>query len=229
MHPALWKQRLSNWSCGLLTALVALTLGAGLLRVYAAVEAVTPWTWGTGPLAAVAAFVLMDLLAYWQHRAEHRLQLLWAIHEVHHQPTHCDTSVSLRTSCLSPLTVLTMHLVLAAAGLPLAVYLPVYAAHVALMFLLHTRLPRWLDRTGWLFNSPRLHRAHHSNHPRLRGKNLGGVFVVWDRLFGTFEPDCDDATTHGLGARPMPLNPLRANLEPLLRLWRRQRAADAAV
>lgn len=220
MNATIWQQRFSNYACGALTGLVSLTVGSLVLGVYALLAKATPFTWSEGPLAYVAAFIAVDFIYYWQHRAEHRSPMLWAIHEVHHQATHCDASVSLRTSALAPISVLTFHLVLAVAGVPLKVYLPVYAVHTALVFLLHTKLPDALNRVGWVFNSPYLHRAHHSNHPTLRGKNLGGVLIVWDRLFGTFEAKCDEATTFGIGQRETPLNPVTANVAPVLR-WLR--------
>lgn len=123
-----------------------------------------------------------------------------------------DTSVSLRTSMFAPLTVLSLHLVLALCGVPFKAYFPMYLLHTALVFMLHSRTPKWFDRAGWVFNSPYLHRAHHSTVPRLRGKNFGGVFIVWDRLFGTFEGQCAEATSFGIGKRETPLNPFVANL-----------------
>ncbi len=218
MDTATWKHRLSNYGCGALAALTSLTVGSALLALYHQLSSAMPHRWSDGPLSWVAAFLALDLLYYVQHRAEHRVPLLWAVHEVHHQSKLCDTSVSLRLSALAPVTVLSFHLLLALAGVPTQVYLATYALHAALIFLLHTRTPRWLDRAGRVFNSPYLHRGHHSNHPRLRGKNLGGVLVLWDRLFGTWEPRCDDATDFGVGDRPTPLNPVLANLRPLRRL-----------
>lgn len=215
-----WKQRLSNYGCGALAGLTSLTLGGALLGVYDTLTRFAPWSWGASPWAYAAAFVAIDVLYYVQHRAEHRVPLLWALHEVHHQSTVCDTSVSLRLSMFTPLSVLSFQLVLALAGVPTRVYVAMYALHGALIFLLHSRTPAWFDRAGLVFNSPYLHRGHHSNHPRLRGKNLGGVFVLWDRLFGTFEARCDDATGYGVG-RATPLNPLRANAAPWLRRWAR--------
>lgn len=211
-----WKQRFSNWACGAVTAVVGLTLGAGLLSVYRSLECYAPWRWPANPVVSfVLAFIAIDLIYYWQHRAEHRFKWLWAIHAVHHQSNLCDASVSFRTSALAPLTVLALHLPLAFSGLPFAIYFPAYVLHVGLIFLLHSRTPRWIDRAGWVFNSPYLHRAHHSNHPKLRGKNLGGVFIIWDRLFGTFEGRCEEATEYGIGKQVAPLNPLAANLAPL--------------
>ena len=212
-----WKQRLSNYGCGALAAMTSLTVGGALLGVYDLLARHASRSWGDGLPAYVAAFVAIDLLYYVQHRAEHRVPWLWALHEVHHQSTLCDTSVSLRLSALTPVSVLGFLLVLAVAGAPTHVYLAMYALHGALIFLLHARTPQWFDRAGWVLNSPYLHRGHHSNHPRLRGKNLGGVFVVWDRLCGTYESRCDDATCYGVGQRATPLNPVAANLAPWLR------------
>lgn len=212
-----WKQRLSNYGCGALAGMTSLTVGGALLGVYDLLARHASRSWGDGLPAYVAAFVAIDLLYYVQHRAEHRVPWLWALHEVHHQSTLCDTSVSLRLSALTPVSVLGFQLVLAVAGAPTHVYLAMYALHGALIFLLHARTPRWFDRAGWVLNSPYLHRGHHSNHPRLRGKNLGGVFVVWDRLCGTYEARCDDATRYGVGQRATPLNPVAANVAPWLR------------
>jgi len=214
---ATWQQRFSNYGCGALAGATSLAVGGGLIGLYDVLTRFAWRSWGSSPFAYVAAFVAIDFLYYVQHRAEHRLPLLWAIHEVHHQSNVCDTSVSLRLSALTPLTVLGFHLVLALAGVPTQVYLATYALHGALIFLLHSRTPKWFDRAGWVFNSPYIHRGHHSHHPKLRGKNLGGVFVVWDRLFGTWESECDDATSYGLG-RPTLLNPVIANVKPLRRL-----------
>lgn len=223
MDTPLWKHRLSNYGCGALTLLSSATLGALLLAAYRALAPLGLGYWPRAPVAAFAlAFVALDVLYYWQHRAEHRFAALWAIHAVHHQSNVCDASVSLRTSALAPVTVLALHLPLSLLGLPFEVYLPAYLAHTAFVFLLHSRTPRWLDRVGWVFNSPYLHRAHHSSQARYRGKNLGGVFVLWDRLFGTFEPDCDDATRFGIGDAPTPLHPVTANLLPLQRWWARR-------
>lgn len=218
----LWKHRLSNYACGALTLLSSLTLGSLLLAAYraTATHGLKLWPRASAP-AFLLAFVTIDFLYYWQHRAEHRVGVLWAIHAVHHQSNVCDASVSLRISALAPLSVLTLHLALALTGLPFEVYLPAYLAHTAFVFLLHSRTPRWFDRAGLVFNSPYLHRAHHSSQPRFRGKNLGGVFIVWDRLFRTFEPDCDDATRFGIGDEPTPLEPFTANLRPLRQWWAR--------
>ena len=168
-----WKQRFSNWACGVLTLLLGLTVGGSLLSAFRWLGCYAPERWPRNPVQSfVLAFLAIDFIYCWQHRAEHRSKLLWVIHAVHHQSVLCDTSVSLRTSALAPLTGLCLHLLLAVSGLPFAVYFPTYLLHSAFIFLLHTRAPRFVDRAGWVLNSAYLHRAHHSNHPKLRGKNF---------------------------------------------------------
>jgi sterol desaturase/sphingolipid hydroxylase (fatty acid hydroxylase superfamily) len=217
----LWKHRLSNWGCG------ALTVAAG---VGLALVARPLWSqlallrWPGGWAGAALAFVALDVLYYLQHRAEHSNRWMWAVHSVHHQSTICDASVSLRTSALAPLTVFAFHLPLAVLGLPLGVYVAAYVVHTALVVMLHTRTPKWMHGPARLLNGPHLHRGHHSNAPRLRGKNLGGVFIVWDRLFGTFEGDCSNVETFGIGSKPTPLSPVEANVAPLRALLATARA-----
>src|SRR5690349_18243350 len=102
-----WKQRFSNWACGGLTALVGLTVGGALLAAYRELECYAPFRWPANPVVSgLLAFIAIDLLYYWQHRAEHRSKLLWTIHAVHHQSNLCDLSVSLRASALAPIAVL---------------------------------------------------------------------------------------------------------------------------
>jgi alkylglycerol monooxygenase len=217
-----WKHRLSNWGCGALTVAVGLLLAGLAAPLWAKVALVQ---WSANPVVMfAAALVAIDFLYYWQHRAEHASKWLWAIHSVHHQSTICDASVSLRTSALAPLTVLVSHLPLAVLGLEFEIYVAAYLVHTAAVFLLHTRTPSWLNRAGRIFNRPHLHRGHHSNLPRLRGKNLGGVLIVWDRLFGTFEADCKEVRTFGIGQAPTLLSPLAANWAPVRAMWAAARA-----
>ena len=212
MNAPLWKHRLSNWSCGVLTVLVGLAVTAVVAPLWVVLQRHAVVGWPAHPAVGFGlALLALDFLYYWLHRAEHRSRALWAIHSVHHQSTICDASVSLRTSALAPVSVIGSHVVLALFGLPFELYVAAYLAHTAVVFMLHTRLPGVFNRASWVFNSPYLHRAHHSTLPRLRGKNLGGVLVIWDRLFGTFEADCDDAHEFGIGRAPTPLSPVAAH------------------
>lgn len=84
MTKTVWQLRVSNWSCGILTALVSLTLGSQVLRLYALITDRSPFHLDVSPLTMLVTFVALDVLYYAQHRAEHRVKWLWRMHSVHH-------------------------------------------------------------------------------------------------------------------------------------------------
>ena len=227
---------LSNLGCGLLRAAVALSVGGTLAAVYHAVYqrfafvelgADRASTW-------LLAFIGYDFLYYWVHRLSHRVPVLWAGHAIHHEATHFNLTVLVRASAIAPLQVFPCYLPLALLGIPTAVYLAVALGVHALMFGLHTRLLGNLGALGWVLNTPSHHRVHHSARPEHFGRNLGGVLIVWDRLFGTFQAEAEVVTEFGLASRRLIACPIRANLVPFRELFwpgtkARARSVVAAV
>lgn len=226
MNRSIWTHRLSNYGCGLLAAGTTLALrGAGVAVYGAGYEAGGKWIAGFGIAQVALTFLLIDILYYVQHRLEHRMGPLWAIHSVHHQSEICDASVSLRVPMLASLAVGLFHLPLSFVGIEPLTYVVAYLLHTGVVVLFHSRTPRWLDRAGWVFNSPYLHRLHHASNPELVDKNFGGVLVVWDRLFGTFQAKHEGPLVFGVDGAATPLNPLAANLAPWRQIFTsRQRA-----
>lgn len=170
-----------------------------------------PFTWWSFSIA----FVLEDCRYYWWHRISHRSRWFWASHVVHHSSQHFNLSTNLRQSWTSQFSGLTL------LGMPLA-FLGFNPALVALAFTLnllyqfwiHTesvdRMPRWFE---WLLNTPSHHRVHHASNPRYLDANYAGVFMIWDRLFGSFVAERGDeppryGIVHNLGS----FNPLRIAL-----------------
>jgi sterol desaturase/sphingolipid hydroxylase (fatty acid hydroxylase superfamily) len=159
----------------------------------------------------VALVVLVDLGYYAFHRASHRVNLFWASHVVHHQSEEYNLSTALRQSWLEILFSWVFYLPLAVLGFsPLAV-LAASTLNTLYQFWIHTRsigkLPRWVE--AWL-NTPSHHRVHHGVNPKYIDKNYGGIFIVWDRLFGTFVEEDEEpvyGTVHPLAS----WNPLWAN------------------
>ena len=212
-----WRIRLSNYGCGLLAALAALGCrGLGVAAFKGGHQVGMQLFPAFSVLGFVLTFIAIDLLYYLQHRLEHRVPVLWAIHSVHHQAELCDTSVSLRISVFASAAVGLFHLPLAFLGVEPTLYLAAYGVHAAIVFCFHARLPKWLDRVGWVFNSPLVHRLHHASNVELRDQNFAGVFVVWDRLFGTFRGSHQGPLVFGVDGEKTPLSPLEANIKP----WR---------
>ncbi len=135
-------------------------------------------------------FVLQDFLYYWFHRASHRIRWLWASHVVHHSSRLMNFSTAFRQSLTYPISGMWLFWTpLVLIGFDVKLVLAVVAINLAFQFFVHTR---WGKHWGWLglvLNTPSWHRVHHACNPVYIDKNFAGVLVVWDRLFGTFEPE----------------------------------------
>ena len=171
----------------------ALTAGAVYalsLWLYAFRLADIPFAWWAWPVC----FVLDDLAYYAFHRSAHRVRWFWASHVNHHSSQHYNLSTALRQTWTGffagsflfrlPLFLIGFHpvMVFFCAGLNL-----VY------QFWIHTevvgRCPRWFES---VMNTPSHHRVHHATNPRYLDRNYAGVFIVWDKIFGSFVPEIDD-------------------------------------
>src|SRR5262245_16522519 len=144
---------------------------------------------GTGPWAWVALFFAEDFVYYWWHRSSHEVRLLWAAHENHHSSQHYNLSTALRQSWTTPFTTVPFYVCLPLLGFhPLMIQTQV-AVSLLYQFWLHTELVGRLGPFEWLFNTPSHHRVHHGTQVEYLDRNHGGILIVWDRLFGTFESE----------------------------------------
>jgi sterol desaturase/sphingolipid hydroxylase (fatty acid hydroxylase superfamily) len=144
---------------------------------------------GTGAWAFVALFFAEDFVYYWWHRASHEVRLLWAAHENHHSSRHYNLSTALRQSWTTPFTTVPFYVFLPLLGFhPLMIATQV-AVSLLYQFWLHTELVGRLGPFEWLMNTPSHHRVHHGTNLEYLDRNHGGILILWDRLFGTFEPE----------------------------------------
>jgi sterol desaturase/sphingolipid hydroxylase (fatty acid hydroxylase superfamily) len=202
---------LANLACGVyqqaLVAVLIGVLGAPYAWAYAHLR-VTDW-FDAHPIAAWCfAFVASDFFYYWFHRWSHEAAIGWFSHVVHHQSEEYNLSVALRQDAWQPLFSLWFQLPVALAGVSPTVFLSAYGVVIVYQFWIHTRL---IDRLGpleWVLNTPSHHRVHHGVDPRYLDKNYAGVFIVWDRLFGTFHAE-RTRPTYGLVHNLDTHNPLR--------------------
>ena len=145
------------------------------------------WAW---PLA----FILDDLKYYWVHRAGHRIRWMWASHVNHHSSQHYNLSTALRQSWTGAFTFgLLFALPLVLLGFHPVMLAIVGGINLIYQFWIHTeaigRMPRWFEA---VMNTPSHHRVHHATNPRYLDRNYAGVFIVWDKMFGTFEEEQPD-------------------------------------
>ncbi len=140
----------------------------------------------------LAAFVLIDHQYYWAHRTTHTYNIAWAAHVAHHSSPEYNLAVALRQSGSQSLVTMWFFFPLALVGFTWKHYGICFAINLIYQFWIHTRLIGRLGPLELVFNTPSHHRVHHGRNPKYIDKNHAGVFIVWDRLYGTFEPEAEE-------------------------------------
>ena len=180
------------------------------------------------------AFVAVDFSGYWSHRLNHSVNFFWNTHVVHHSSEEFNLPCALRQSISELLGVYAVFLLPAALlGVPAEVIQLIAPIHLFLQFWYHTR---HVPKLGWLeyvLITPSQHRVHHAINPVYLDKNLGQVFSLWDRLFGTFQEELDDVEpVYGVTRPAATWNPVRINFQHLWLLmqdaWRAESWWDKA-
>jgi sterol desaturase/sphingolipid hydroxylase (fatty acid hydroxylase superfamily) len=182
------------------------------------------WVW-------VVGLILYDFCYYWNHRFGHEVALFWAAHVVHHQSEDFNLGTALRQSSSGFLAGWIFYVPMALLGFPPLVFAVVALIDLLYQYWIHTEQIRrlgWFDR---VFASPSNHRVHHGVNERYVDKNYGGILILWDRLFGTFEDERDDdPVVYGTRKPLRSHDPIWANLEVYAALardsWRTARIAD---
>ncbi|MBS0363964.1 MAG: sterol desaturase family protein [Proteobacteria bacterium] len=165
----------------------------------------------TIPMTAIWAWVLLflaeDLTYYWFHRLSHERRIWWAAHVNHHSSQHYNLSTALRQTWTGGVAFTwALWLPLSLLGFPPAMVAIQKGISLVYQYWIHTeaigRMPRWFEA---VFNTPSHHRVHHARNPRYLDRNYAGILIVWDRLFGTFQPELDEEApryglVHNLGA-----------------------------
>ena len=204
---------MTDLACGIASRIFHLFDTALLIAVYAAVyTAASPWQLPEdSPATWIAAFIGVDILYYWWHRASHGSSVLWAVHAVHHQSEDYNLAVALRQALFSGITSMPFYLPLALLGVPPVVFATCQVLNTLYQFWIHTELVRKLPAPiEAVMNTASHHRVHHGINPRYLDRNHAGVFIVWDKLFGTFEPE-GEPVVYGLVTPLRSYNPLWAN------------------
>jgi alkylglycerol monooxygenase len=197
----------ANLSCGITSQLSGLFLKVFAIGIYQYLYenlALFSWGPGTGSNAVslgiywLALILLVDLAYYWAHRMSHEINLFWGGHVVHHQSEEYNLSVALRQSSLQVIWTFGFSLPIAFLGFRTQDFALIAAFNTLYQFWIHTetinKLPRWVE---FVFNTPSHHRVHHGRDPKYIDKNHAGALIIWDRMFGTFQPE-EERPTYGI-------------------------------
>jgi len=130
-----------------------------------------------------------DFLYYWLHRFDHEVRFFWAMHVTHHSSEKLNFSVGFRSSVFQPLYRFIYFIPLALCGFkPLDIAF-IYSATQIWGIFVHTEMIKKMDWLEHIFVTPSHHRVHHASNPKYLDKNMGMLLIIWDKMFGTFQPE----------------------------------------
>jgi sterol desaturase/sphingolipid hydroxylase (fatty acid hydroxylase superfamily) len=219
------RDAFASLAMGVGNVFVSAACKLGWLLVFAAlyrhrlwdVDMSRPWMWGVLLLAH-------DFLFYCYHRFSHRVRLGWAAHVNHHSSRSFNLTTALRQSWTTPLYSYGFFMPLAVIGFPPVAVLTASAISLLYQFWIHTETIGRLGPLEWVMNTPSHHRVHHGANPQYIDRNYGGIFIIWDRLCGTFEPE-REPVRYGLTHDIDSYNPLHIAFHDWAALFREMRDA----
>ncbi|MEO1083199.1 MAG: sterol desaturase family protein, partial [Acidobacteriota bacterium] len=216
-----WRRRrvyrlndaLNDLHCGVLQQVLGVFIKVVVFGAYvwvyesarvASVPASATWGW-------VACFLLVDHQYYWFHRVSHESNLPWGAHIVHHSSEEYNLAVALRQGAFQQCFSWVFYLPIALLGFSPLIFLACSSFNTLYQFWIHTRLINKLGPLEWVLNTPSHHRVHHGCDEKYLDRNYAGVFIVWDRLYGSFQEE-EEEPTYGITKPLRSWNPLWANV-----------------
>lgn len=210
---------------GMSAAIKVVTFGI-ILFAYNFVPWSIPMTWWS----FVLCLFWLDFWRYWAHRIAHENRFWWATHVTHHNSEKYNWSVSFRLSWTQHIKIV-FFIPVALAGFHPVVFFIVHQLAVLYQFWIHTeyivKLPRPIE---YFFTTPSHHRVHHATNEKYLDKNYGSTFIIWDRMFGTFQPE-EERPSYGLTTQVKSYNPITLNFHEwsdIVRDVRRSRSLKEA-
>jgi len=169
----------------------------------------------------IFAFVIYDFFYYWFHRISHERQIFWASHVAHHQSEDYNLSTALRQTGTGAFVSWVFYIPMFLIGIPSYVFISVASLNLIYQFWVHSE---HIPKLGWFENyfvTASNHRVHHAQNEQYIDKNYGGVFIIWDRMFGTHKiEDENEPCIYGIRGTLNTFNPIWANLHVYVKIMR---------
>ncbi len=160
----------------------------------------------------IILFILVDFFYYWAHRKSHEINLFWGGHVVHHQSEDYNFSVALRQGSFQIIWTFFFYFPLAIIGFDTLSFVLMSGLVTVYQFWIHTETIGKLGPLELILNTPSHHRVHHGRNPKYIDKNHAGVFIIWDKMFGTFQVE-EEKPTYGITKPTESWNPVWVNLQ----------------
>ncbi|HXH19277.1 MAG TPA: sterol desaturase family protein, partial [Chitinophagales bacterium] len=206
-----FSDTITNLNLGLGSHIVSMIYGVLFLIMYDYIQTNYSLFKPAGWLWLPVIIVAYDFVYYWAHRWGHEWNIFWGAHVVHHQSEKYNLSVALRQPWFHNLIAFPLFSMFPFIGFETKVFFTAGVFVTLYQYWIHTeairKMPRWFE---YVFNTPSHHRVHHGVNPKYIDKNYGAVFILWDRIFKTFEPEAEQPV-YGITAPYTSLNPFKAN------------------
>ena len=154
------------------------------------------------------AFILIDFVFYIYHRLSHRVSFLWAVHMSHHSSQEMNFAVSFRQAWFGPISKVPFFMILPLIGLDPVIVAVAGSISTLWGIVGHTQIVNKLGPLEFFLNTPSHHRVHHGSNKQYIDKNYGNLLIIWDRMFGTFEPE-HEKVKFGLVKNVNTYNPIK--------------------
>ncbi|MEM1337050.1 MAG: sterol desaturase family protein [Bacteroidota bacterium] len=167
------------------------------------------------------AFIWVDFVYYWYHRLSHTIKFLWAFHMTHHSSIWMNFTTAYRLNWFSVLLSPLVFGPLVLLGFPIQFIVLSFSLNLLYQFFLHTEMIGKLGVLEYIINTPSSHRVHHGSNPKYIDKNFGGVFIIWDLLFQTYQKE-EEKPRYGITKGFISNNPIVLNIKGFVDLFKRQ-------
>jgi sterol desaturase/sphingolipid hydroxylase (fatty acid hydroxylase superfamily) len=219
------KETMGSIAVGVGNVIINTALKLGLFYLIVWIYNMLPWRMSLQWWTFVPCYIIFDLCSYWAHRISHQQRFWWATHIVHHSSEYYNLTVSFRLSWVQNLKLI-FFLPVALMGFHPIVFFVVNQIAVLFQFWVHTEYIRRLHPAiEFVFATPSNHRVHHGSQEKYINKNYGATFIIWDRMFGTYQKEEEQAKygiTHNIEQKA---NPLYINFHEYVEMWRDVKAA----
>jgi sterol desaturase/sphingolipid hydroxylase (fatty acid hydroxylase superfamily) len=224
-HLYQFKDTAASLAMGTGNVLLGVVSKALVFAAYTAVHRFAIFNIGYQWWAWAILFFAEDLTYYWFHRTSHECRLFWASHVVHHSSQRFNLGTALRQTWTGGFMSFIFWLWLPLIGFPPVMIMTMQAISLLYQFWVHTEFVRTMGPLEWVMNTPSHHRVHHGSNQRYLDRNHAGVLIIWDRLFGSFEPE-GEKVIYGLTKNINSYNPLRIAFHEWIDIWNDARKAD---
>jgi sterol desaturase/sphingolipid hydroxylase (fatty acid hydroxylase superfamily) len=213
-----WLEVLANLSPLIPVIVTAGMVSAFVIWLFSGVAGYAITKLSVNVWTILGAIVLVDFMYYWDHRLGHRVRALWAVsHSVHHSSPLFNQTTALRISFVDGFISPWYYTPVILIGFDPFLVAAAFGVVLAYQQWIHTET---IGKLGWfdvIMNSPSNHRVHHGVQEQYLDKNYGGIFMIWDHVFGTYEPE-GEAVTYGLVHQIDSVNPIQVHFAEAIRM-----------